>query len=39
MLHCNILEIKLVNPECDAGRKGKIEIDQMGLEGHNQRRW
>ena len=39
MLHCNILEIKLVNPEYDARRKGEIEIDQMGHEGHNQRRW
>ena len=39
MLHCNILEIKLVNPECEARGKGKIEIDQMGHEGHNQRRW
>ena len=35
MLHCNILEIKLVNPECDARRKGKLKIDQMGHEGYN----
>ena len=41
--HCGILEMKLGNdnlwnPDCCNKNKGKIVIDQMRHEGHNQRR-